>query len=190
MRGSWVVVGGYGYATAGSTADALVAAYTLGLTERYAPLLYDGAAHGNDAVFDVAVDSKGNAIATGDACNSCPYIDTAQTFEVGPLATVLWADAYPGASNDGEGESIVVDGSGNACVAGYAANAAEWDNLLVAKYATGATYRRAWLKTWGGEYTADDADSIVLGPQGTLYVACQGQTKTGMYQGVLAKYAR
>jgi hypothetical protein len=190
VRGSTVVVGGYGYAAAGSTQDALVAAYTLGLVERYPPLLYDGVAHGNDAVFDVALDARGNAFATGDAYVRSPYADAAQTFKVSPLGTVVWADSYLGASDDAEGESIVVDGTGNAYVAGYAANAAQWDNLLVAKYAAGPVLKRSWLKTWGGEYNADDAWSIVLGAKGTLYVACQGQTKVGVYQGVVARYAR
>ena len=153
-------------------------------------MLYDGVAHGSDAVFDVAVDAKGNAFATGDAYTSSPYVDTAQTFKVSPLGAVVWADAYAGPKNDAEGESIVVDGLGNAYVAGYTENAAEWDNLLVAKYAAGGILKRSWLKTWGGEYNADDAWSIVLGPNGTLYVSCQGQTKTGLYQGVVAKYAR
>lgn len=190
VRGSTVVVGGYGYAATGATRDALVAAYTLGLAERYAPVLYDGDAHGSDTVFDVAVDSRGNAIATGDAYTEGPYVDTAQTFKVSPSGTVLWADAYPGPSNDAEGQSIVVDGVGNAYVAGYAANAAEWDNLLVARYTAGATYKRAWLKTWGGANSVDDADSIVLGPKGTLYLCCQSQTGAGLYQGVIARYAR
>ena len=190
VRGSTVVVGGYGYAsTASQDQDALVVAYTLALKQRYA-LLYDGVAHGSDAVFDVALDLKGNAYATGDAFVRSPYADAAQTFKVGPLGSVVWADAYLGASNDAEGESVVVDGSGNAYVAGYAENASGYYNLLVAKYAAGTTAKRAWLRTWGGEYGADDVWSIVLGPTGTLYVGCEGQTKTGLSQGVVAKYAQ
>jgi hypothetical protein len=190
VRGSTVVVGGYGYAATGATRDALVAAYTLGLAERYAPVLFDGDAHGTDTVHDVAVDSKGNAIATGDAYVDSPYTDAALTFKVDALGAVLWHDAYPGAANDAIGESIVVDGAGNAYVAGCAANAAEWDNLLVAKYAAGATFKRPWLKTWGGANNVDDAGSIVLGPKGTLYLCCQSQTGAGLYQGVIARYAR
>lgn len=192
IRGSWVVVGGYGYAMSGATRDALVAAYDLGLKERYTPVFYNGSGHGNDALFDVAVDGRGNVIGTGDAYVQNPYTDAALTFKVGPAGTlpVLWYDEYLGPSNDAEGEAVVVDGTGNAYVAGYCANATQWDNLLVAKYAAGATYRRTWLKTWGGEYNAGNDAAIALGPSGTLYVSCEGQSKDGVYQGVIAKYAR
>ena len=89
VRGSTVVVGGNGYAsTASQDRDALVVAYTLALKQRYA-LLYDGVAHGGDAVFDVALDLLSNAYAAGDAYVSGPYADAAQTFKVSPVGKVI-----------------------------------------------------------------------------------------------------
>jgi len=82
-------VGRYGYAsTASQDQDAPVVAHTLTLKQRYA-LLYDGVAHGGDAVFDVALDLLSNAYAAGDAYVSGPYADAAQTFKVSPVGKVI-----------------------------------------------------------------------------------------------------
>jgi len=189
VRGTTVAIGGYGNASGSTNQDAVVVGYTLALKQRYA-LLYDGPAQGSDAVFDVALDAKGNAYATGDAYVTGPYRDATQTFKVAPTGQVVWTDSYPGPANDSEGECLVVDGAGNAFVAGYADNTEGYPNLLLIKYATTSTGNRAWLKTWGGTYTVENATGIVLAPLGTLYVGGEGMSAKYVKQSVLFKYAR
>jgi hypothetical protein len=62
----------------------------------------------------------------------------------------------------------------------------------VIKCAAASTGNRRWLKTWGSAYGygAEDANAIVLGARGTLYVACEGQSTSGVQEGVPAKYSR
>jgi Beta-propeller repeat len=192
VRGTTVAIGGYGRASGATNNDAVVVAYTLALKPRYA-LLYDGPAAGTDAVYDIALDGKGNAYATGDDYVSNPYRDATQTFKVDPTGQVVWADSYLPPSNDSISECVVADGVGNAFVAGYADNASGYPNLLVIKYAATATGdpEPVWLKTWGGTYSVQHQAGIVLGPLGTLYIGGSGEAPTTyVKQSVLFKYAR
>ena len=138
---------------------------------------FTGTANGDDQIYDVALDSAGNAIATGYSFNGTSN-DWKTIKFAAATGAILWEKTFAGTGNGSDISVVVtVDASGNAIVGGRNANGAD-RNLRVVSYAaaTGATI---WQYDYAGSAAGgfDRAAALAVGP-GAVIVAGES-TETG-----------
>jgi uncharacterized delta-60 repeat protein len=105
----------------------------------WTPVTFDRSG-GDDTATAVAVDGNGDIIVTGYSWNGANF-DIQTIKYAGSTGTLLWQHTFAGAANGNDfASAIAVDGTNDIYVAGYTANAAGNDDLLIIKYpAAGAT---------------------------------------------------
>ena len=174
-----------------TTGNAIVAGYTFNGTNSDMKIIkyaaangailwqngFTGTANGDDQIYDVALDSTGNAIATGYSFNGTSN-DWKTIKFAAATGAILWEKTFAGTGNGSDISVVVtVDASGNAIIGGRNANGAD-RNLRVVSYAaaTGATI---WQYDYAGSAAGgfDRAAALAVVP-GAVIVAGES-TETG-----------
>jgi hypothetical protein len=138
---------------------------------------FAGTGNGDDQIYDIALDSAGNAIATGYSFNGTSNDWKTIKFAAASGA-ILWEKSFAGTGNGSDISVVVtIDASGNAIVGGRKANTADRDMKVVSYAAnTGATI---WQYDYAGTTVGgfDRAAALAIGP-GVVFVAGES-TETG-----------
>lgn len=134
--------------------------------------IYNGPASGADAALAMTMDATGNIYITGYAKFSASATDIV-TIKYDPTGTILWSVNYSYVTDQYEqGNSIVVDGSGNVYVAGQSdpdATTNASDDYVILKY--NASGVQQWVQRTNGTGNGIDRPSkIVLDPSGNPVV--------------------
>lgn len=134
--------------------------------------IYNGPSSGADAALAMAIDASGNVYITGYGKFSASATDIV-TIKYDPSGTILWTANYSFVTDQYEqGNSIVVDGSGNVYVAGQSdpdATATASDDYVVIKY--NASGVQQWVQRTNGTGNGVDRPSkIALDPTGNPVV--------------------
>ncbi|HET7215008.1 MAG TPA: SBBP repeat-containing protein [Terriglobia bacterium] len=193
-------------ATSGGGSDAFVAELnSTGSSLVYASYLGGSA---DDAGMGIALDSSNNAYVTGSTQSpNFPtlnpvkgYAGSSDAFitKVNFGGTAMVYSTYVGGSKADVGQSIKVDSSGNAYIAGYTfstdfpltnpvqgSNAGTVNAFVTEINSAGSAFT---FSTYLGGSTDDRAFGLALGPSGTVYIAGSSQspdfpTTTGVVQG-------
>jgi hypothetical protein len=189
VKGSVVALAGWAATVApGVQESALVATYTTVLgSPNLLPYRMSAAADERDFATAVAIGRRGDVFIAGNV-NQPPmggsgWFDGCLTARFGPTlgSTAVWAKRYwpgSGLKGGGYGASLLLDGSDNVYVAGYAELAGGMDNedALILKYS--ASGAQKWTLVWGD--TAKESDGvggIALGGSNALYAACSGAAR-------------
>jgi hypothetical protein len=161
-------------------------------------LTWSGEHH--DAGLSIAIDGSGNAYVSGwfgdtvdfdpgagvDDHSSNGWHD-AFLSKFDPNGNFIWARTW-GGSDDDDGLSVAIDGSGNAYIAGQFAGSVDFDpgagvdnhtdyshyysDVFLSKFDPDGDF--VWARTWGGEYW-DQGSSVAIDGSGAVYV-------TGMFE--------
>ena len=163
---------------------AFVSTTAIAFSQTYSWAIKD-AAGGASTGYDMATDASGNSYVTGyfggtftigATTLTAAGGDDIFTAKLDPAGALLWLVSGGGTGND-EGQSLVVDGSGNVFVLGYmngtcnfgstslTSNGAE-DIFLVKYDATGAV---VWAHNYGSA-AMDFGNDLAIDPTGNLYV--------------------
>lgn len=140
--------------------------------------VFDGAAHGDDCAYAVAVDAAGNAFVTGMSVSAANGSD-AVTLKYSKGGTKRWVKLYNGMANAYDGAvDIALDPSGRAYVA-LTSTVMGGENIVVAKYGSGGAL--LWDGMWAGPGEDDWARAIAVDARGSAYVV--GATDTPATKG-------
>jgi hypothetical protein len=192
VRGSTVAIAGWA-AQATDADDCLVVTYDLSLNEQHRRE-YANPAGARDFGNDVALGPGGTVYVAGYTNRPPPggngYYNGSQTLKVtADLSSVVWARVYKPKGAGAEGSELVVDGAGNAYIAGYVESDASAEDLLVMKYSSAGV--RKWVRAW--RHTGNDDDGpggIVLGGTRAVYVVGWGEAKGSYDQAVAMRINR
>jgi uncharacterized delta-60 repeat protein len=131
---------------------------------------YNGLGNSYDAAQSLAVDASGNVYVTGYSTGTNGLGDCA-TIKYDLLGFQLWVKTYNGGADGTDyGNSIAVDGSGNAYVTGSTDRSATGGDYLTIKYS--ASGRPEWVSKFSSMgANKDEGRSIGLDGLGNVYVA-------------------
>jgi uncharacterized delta-60 repeat protein len=157
-----------GFSRIGGSIDYLVLKYShagVPLWTNY----YDGAAHGTDRIWDLAVDSAGDVIVTGSSLESPGYADCV-TIKYSGAGNPMWTNRYNGVANlYDSGFSLVLDGAGNVIVAGGTETGVGSSDFLIIKYTSSGVpiwTNVSGLSSFSGDYArsiaVDGADNVLM----------------------------
>jgi hypothetical protein len=136
---------------------------------------FDGAAHGDDRAYAVAVDSSGNAYVTGASMSASDGMD-AITLKYSSAGTRRWAKRYNGMADEFDsGNDVGLDGDGRAYVA-MTSTVMGGENIVVVKY--GLSGSKVWEAMWAGPGEDDIAEAIAVDQKGRAYVVGTVETFT------------
>jgi hypothetical protein len=129
---------------------------------------YDGATHGEDAAYALAIDSAGNAYVTGASVGATST--DCVTIKYLPNGDTAWSRRYEGPANGSDyGFAIALDGAGNAIVTGYSEGATSGDDWLTIKYLPNGD--TLWTRRADGWANADDVSyAVAVGRSGDCFV--------------------
>jgi hypothetical protein len=130
---------------------------------------YNGSADDNDYAYRVALDSSGNVYVTGQSVETGSDNDIT-TIKYSPDGDVLWTQHYNGPANGYDaGQTIAVEGNGNAYVTGNHTTAMGLDCATL-KYSTNGEL--LWAASYDGPDNGGDVlISIVLDDSANVYVS-------------------
>jgi uncharacterized delta-60 repeat protein len=134
---------------------------------------YNGPANEDDGPNAIALDTSGNAFATGYSTGSGVHWDYT-TIKYSNAGARLWTNRYNGPGNgDDEGRAIAVDSSGNLFVTGYSYSTNFGYDYATFKYSnTGA---RLWTNRYSGPSNIEQAQAIALDAAGNVFVTGSGE---------------
>jgi uncharacterized delta-60 repeat protein len=169
-----VVVIGHGTKTVNSEVDEdmFIIKYLANGSRAWPPIVYDGAAHGNDYPSAVAFDAAGNIFVTGSTENSNGNFEIYTAKYNGASGALIWSQTTGSGSGDNHGLSLVVDTSGDVYMTGYGTNAASNEEWLTIKYAgaDSTSKREIWRAVYNGPASPangnDRGIAIALDPIG------------------------
>jgi len=192
VRGSTVVSVGWA-AQAAQAEDCLIVTYDLSLNEQHR-LEYANPAGAHDFGNDVAF-GPGDTVYVAGFTNRPPpggsgFYNGCQTLKLAAdLSSVAWARVYKPKGRGVEGTDLVVDGAGNAYVAGYMDTDAYEEDIVALKYSSAGA--RKWVSSWRDTGKDDDGPGgIVLGGTRALYVAGWGAAKGSFERAVAMRLNR
>ena len=192
VRGTTVAVTGWA-AQVTDADDCLIVTYDLSLNEQHR-LEYANPAGARDFGNDVAF-GPGDTVYVAGTTNRPPpggsgFYNGCQTLKLGAdLSSVVWARVYKPKARGAEGTDLVVDGAGNAFIAGYLDTDAYEEDLFVTKYSSAGA--RKWVSSWRDTGNNDDGPGgIVLGGTRAVYVAGWGAAKGSFERAVAMRLNR
>ncbi len=150
---------------------------------------YDGPANANDYAIATAMDAAGNVVVTGYSYNASGNADCYTAKYALADGELLWERRYNGPANSNDvANSVALDPSGNAIIAGYSMNANNAD-FYTAKYAA-ADGALLWEKRTNGPGNSyDSASSVGADAGGNILVTGQSYNASGYSDFYTAKYA-
>jgi len=157
-----------GYSTGNDLDFATVKYNTNGVKQWVAR--HDGAAHGSDLAFAIALDAAGNVYVTGEDMKII-YNTDYRTIKYNSAGKKQWSRAYNGPANDNdEAFAIAIDGSGNVYVTGSINNVSPSKDIATIKYDASGT--KQWVRKFDGKGHNDDvANAVGVDGKGNVYVA-------------------
>jgi hypothetical protein len=186
VRGTKVIGVGSTWVEGSSLEDALAVRYNLSGTEKYWKEWGVGNARG-EWYGDAVIDGNGNTYVTGGQWSDVYGWEQAVTMKLRPDLSTAWKAVYRPTSDWAEGWYLVRNSSGNIYVAGARWTSGGLPDILTIKYSS--TGARKWVRIWSaGGPGDDDAEGIVLGTAGGVYVAGEVTNKDDFDQAVLLKY--
>jgi uncharacterized delta-60 repeat protein len=140
---------------------------------------YNGPGNFHDTPNAIAVDKNNNVYVTGGSSGVGTRYDYA-TIKYDYTGNQLWVESYNGPANfDDIANAIVVDDSGNVFVTG-SSDGTSLDNSDFATIKYNTDGMQLWLARYDGPGGADDAYSMALDGNGSLYVT--GESKNPVVQ--------
>jgi len=134
--------------------------------------LYDGAAHLDDVAHTLARDTSGNLYVAGSTTTVSGTTDILLLKYSADGALQWQATADPSAGGDDQALALVLDGAGNAILAGSARAGYDAD-LVVLKYTPAGAL--AWQRTFVGT-TASDDGAVAIATDGANRIVVLGST--------------
>lgn len=127
---------------------------------------YDGPAHTNDTLGDVAFDGEGNYYVVG-ATDDVDLMDDSDTWirKFDPDGAQLWTRTFDG-GNDDAAASVASAPDGGVVVGGYTEVAGEAQNTWLRKYDGEGTIE--WTRSSMGDGTADRTSAVAVGSDGSV----------------------
>ena len=141
--------------------------------------IYDGPAGGNDGGIAVGLDSAGNVYVAGFSTGIGSAFDFTTVKYAGSDGHQLWLRTYdPERANDAA-KALVVDGSDNVIVTGFATITGTESDYATIKYDSAGN--QLWLRTYDGPVGGfDEAQSAVLDRDGNVYITGYSDGGTGL----------
>jgi uncharacterized delta-60 repeat protein len=129
---------------------------------------YDIPGGGADRAYAVTVDSSGNVYVTGSS-DGCWGNSNIVTIKYYPDGVTAWEAIYSGLGNGDDGSwAIVVDGSGEVYVTGWAFSSQTDQDLVTLRYSSDGG---AWRTYNGPADSSDGGWAIAIDGSGNVYVA-------------------
>ena len=129
---------------------------------------YDGAGSTDDIALAMDIDGSGNIYVAGYSYDNTGN-DNVRLVKFSPSGQALWSVEYDGGYGWDDARALVASDDGTVTLAGFTANAADWD-VLVIQYAADGTQN--WLTKWSGD-GFDDGKAIAIDDAGYIYVAAE-----------------
>ncbi len=168
----------------GQTDDPATAGYDAGATTHYDCITvkydssgnrlwaagYDGPNHGDDRMYDMAVDGNGNVVAVGFGDNGYGTPPDYLSIKYDSVGETLWSRRYDGPAHDwDQARAVAVDGSGSVFVTGYSHGQSTNDDYATIKYDSAGA--QLWVARYDGPgHDYDHAYSLAVDRQGNSYV--------------------
>ena len=160
-----------GYSAGPSGNDYATIKYTSGGAQVWLQR-YDGAAHGSDQAWTMAVDGSGNVYACGQSIGS-PTLNDLTTVKYNSGGTQQWVARYSRNRSDDAGQRIAVDASGNVYATGYVSGASGNHDYVTIKY-NSSTGETLWARYYNGPGNGDDrGTAVAVDGSGNVYVTGQ-----------------
>ncbi len=164
-----VYAAGYIRMTDGQAADIWLRKYDASGAELWTRTHHDGVGAGDDAGFDVAVDSQQNVAVSAHSRTASLSADM-WLRKYDSEGTTLWTRTHNGAAGKGDhGRGVAIDGGDNLYVGGTEAGADSQLKAWLRKYDTDGN--ELWTRTWGPDNTWARIESVAARPDGAVYVA-------------------
>jgi len=176
-----------GHSSSGSSEDYLTIKYNGTTGAELWRALGDGAAHGDDYAYALAIDGNGNVVVTGQSANGGN--DDYLTIKYdGTTGAEMWRAVSDGAAHGNDySRALAIDGSGNVFVAGYSFNGTN-DDYLTIKY-NGTTGAEIWRTVGEGvAHLIDRAFAAALDSSGNVLVTGWSYNASGNRDHLTIKY--
>jgi hypothetical protein len=128
---------------------------------------YKGPGNGDNRAIAVAVDASGNVFVTGSSAASDGYSDYA-TIKYSAAGLPLWINRYGSPGVWDSASALVVDGSGNVFVTGFADGAGTWAVCATIKYSAAGSL--LWINRYGPGNSEDRATAVAVDGSGNVFV--------------------
>jgi len=146
---------------------------------------YDGPSSSVDQAIKIVVDSVQNVYVTGASKGLGTNFDYT-TLKYSPAGAQLWASRYNGPANrNDKATDLALDANGNVFITGSSETSATRSDYATIKYSPDG------VQLWAQRYDAgddDDANALVLDPNGDVYVTGQSKTSSTSYDFATVKY--
>lgn len=148
---------------------------------------YNGPGNSSDNINSMAVDGSGNVYIAGFIGGNGTGNDCI-TIKYNTSGVQQWMQTYNGPGNSYDNaRSLAIDASGNVYITGYSAGVSSGADFTTIKYNSSGVQQ--WLQTYNGPGNSDeDANSLVLDPQGNVYITGYSAGSGSDYDYATIKY--
>ncbi|MCB9753149.1 MAG: hypothetical protein H6713_24600 [Myxococcales bacterium] len=150
-------------------ADVWLRKYDAAGVELWTQLHHDAVGAGDDAAFDVALDTQENVIVSAHSRTATLTADV-WLRKYSSEGTTLWTRTHNGAANKGDhGRAVAIDAGDNVYVAGTEGGADNQSKAWLRKYDTDGN--ELWTRTWGPDNTFARLEAAAAAAAGAVFVA-------------------